>query len=115
MRKPDKTEAMVRREFLAAMASAAAVGRPWEHGAREIVRSGELGEVTLCRIRGSGGERAGLRRFLEYALDGTPRVVSYERARDGGGGVWIYGSEGTLRVSGNGLQVWSGDGRFKRI
>jgi hypothetical protein len=41
-------------------------------------------------------------------------VASYERATGGEGGVWFYGSEGTLRVNGAGLRIWNSDGRLER-
>ncbi len=105
---------MVRREFLAVMTGSAAAGAAPKYGAREIVGSGELGEVSLCRIQGSRADRMRLRRFIDAVMDGAPPVVSYERARGREAGVWFYGSEGTLRVSEQGVQVWSSDGRSWR-
>ncbi len=104
----------MRREFLAVMGGAAGAGARPKCGAREIVRSGELGEVSLCRIQGSGADRMRLRRFIDSVMDGAPKVVSYEQARDQEAGVWFYGTEGTLRVSEQGVQVWSSDGRSWR-
>jgi hypothetical protein len=120
---------MVRREFLKAVASAAAIAGPVERGAREIVRSGELGEVRFCRMvsaEGQGQELLALVQFvlgparpLSVATQGIAEtrratlryptfVAAYERAGAGEDGVWFYGSEGTLRVNRSGLRIWRG-------
>jgi hypothetical protein len=121
---------MVRREFLRAIGGARLV-LPAQRGAREIVRSGELGQVTFCRVVGAEGDRERLLDFVQFVLDeakpvsvaeqtvrATIRyrsfVAAYERADAGESGVWFYGSEGTLRMNRNGLRIWSSDGRLKR-
>jgi hypothetical protein len=120
---------MVRREFLKAAASLAGVAGPVELGAREIVRSGELGQVAFCRIVDTEGDRERLLGFVQFVL-GEARpvsvapqagratlryptfVASYERAGSESG-VWFYGSDGTLRVNRDGLSVWGSDGRMR--
>jgi hypothetical protein len=127
--KPDTTEAMVRREFFKAVASLVAMAGPVKCGAREIVRSGELGQVAFCRVVDTEGDRERLLDFVEFVLDETRPisvaaqtgratfryrtfVASYERAgRESG--VWFYGSEGTLRVNRDGLGLWGSDGRMR--
>jgi hypothetical protein len=118
---------MVRREFLAAMAGIAAMGRTAQAGARAIVRGGELGEVSFCRVV---GDRERLLQFVQHVFGesepvsvtelgsrATVRYASCIASYEGNGedGVWFYGSEGTLQVGGNGLQLWSGDGSWRRI
>jgi hypothetical protein len=118
---------MVRREFLAVIASTVGLGGTTERGARAIVRSGELGEVRFCRLV---GDRERLVEFVRHVFGdsdpvsvtemGTRATVRYTSciaSYEGPGedGVWFCGSEGTLRVSGNGLEIRSGDGRSRRI
>jgi hypothetical protein len=67
---------------------------------------GEAGPVSAT-TQGAGETMRATLRYPGF-------VASYERAGDREGGVWFYGSEGTLRVNGSGLEVWSGDGRFRR-
>ena len=100
-------------------------------GAREIVRGGELGDVRFCRMVDAEGHGRELLDFVHFVLDeGAPVsvgaqtmratlqypgfVASYERASGGEGGVWFCGSEGTLRVNGDGLRIWHSDGRLER-
>jgi hypothetical protein len=126
---------MVRREFIKGVLSALAIAGPVERGAREIVRSGELGEVRFCRMAGTEGQGREMLAFVQFVL-GPARplsvesqgaaetmratfrypafVASYERTGAGEDGIWFYGSEGTLRVNGNGLRLWTADGRLRR-
>jgi hypothetical protein len=116
---------MVRREFLrtgcGALSIGAAVRRPgriWRE-AREIVRSGRLGDVAFCRMVDGGVRAVDL---VQFVFDGAMPVsvselgggratfrypgfvASYER--EGSGGVWFCGSEGTLAVDGDGLRIF---------
>jgi len=95
---------MVRREFLFVLGGVPLVA-PWLR-AKKMLRRGDIGNVAFCRILDSGGDD--MIDAVRFLLE-KPVVTSYGRARRGEGGVWLYGSEGTLRVSGSGLRVWKAE------
>jgi hypothetical protein len=65
---------------------------------RAIVRSGELGTLTYCRVSGKPGRRA-----LPFILDGAaPGVISFD---DRGCGLKLCGTDATLAVTANDCRI----------